>query len=216
MFYTIYKTTNNINGKIYIGKHQTKDIKDSYIGSGKHLQNAIIKYGADNFTKEILFVFDSESEMNAKEAELVTEEFVKEHNNYNLCPGGQGGFGHINGNNLNGKPFRDDAQLQKNASVLGAKSTNKRLKDDSAFYDNWRKSLQGRLPTIGTTGKRFSEETKDKMSKSKIGNKNSQFGTMWITNGIENKKIKEENIIPEGWYKGRKFLASPQVWTRLS
>jgi hypothetical protein len=37
------------------------------------------------------------------------------------------------------------------------------------------------------------------------GSKNSQFGTMWITNGIENKKIKKDlDIIPEGWYKGRR------------
>jgi hypothetical protein len=37
------------------------------------------------------------------------------------------------------------------------------------------------------------------------GSKNSQYGTMLITNGQENKKIKKEvDIIPEGWYKGRK------------
>ena len=35
MFYTIYKITNKINGKIYIGKHQTKDPYDLYYGSGK-------------------------------------------------------------------------------------------------------------------------------------------------------------------------------------
>lgn len=37
------------------------------------------------------------------------------------------------------------------------------------------------------------------------GEKNSQFGSMWITNGTENKKIKKVDIIPEGWYKGRKM-----------
>jgi len=37
-----------------------------------------------------------------------------------------------------------------------------------------------------------------------VGNKNSQYGTMWITDGKENKKIKKESLIPEGWYKGRK------------
>ena len=35
------------------------------------------------------------------------------------------------------------------------------------------------------------------------GPKNSQFGTMWITNGTENKKTKKIDNIPEGWYKGR-------------
>lgn len=39
------------------------------------------------------------------------------------------------------------------------------------------------------------------------GAKNSQYGSMWITNGIENKKIKAIDTIPEGFYKGRKINA---------
>ena len=37
------------------------------------------------------------------------------------------------------------------------------------------------------------------------GPKNSQYGTFWITNGVDNSKAKSENDIPEGWYKGRKM-----------
>ena len=74
MYYTIYKTTNLINGKIYIGKHQTSNLNDSYLGSGKGIKNAVKKYGRENFRKDILFVFESEKEMNAKEKELITEE----------------------------------------------------------------------------------------------------------------------------------------------
>jgi len=37
------------------------------------------------------------------------------------------------------------------------------------------------------------------------GNKNSQFGTCWITNGTENKKIKKNSKIPEKWELGRKI-----------
>lgn len=33
--------------------------------------------------------------------------------------------------------------------------------------------------------------------------KNSQYGTMWITDGTANQKIKKEDVIPEGWRKGR-------------
>lgn len=101
MHYTIYKITNKINGKIYIGKHQTNDLNDDYMGSGKRLASAIKKHGIDNFEKEILFDFDNEEEMNAKESELVTEDFVKKDTNYNLCPGGQGGWGYINSQGLN-------------------------------------------------------------------------------------------------------------------
>ena len=56
------------------------------------------------------------------------------------------------------------------------------------------------------TGKKHSDETKRKIGLKNsmyTGPKNSQFGTMWITNGTENKKIKSIDLIPEGWYKGR-------------
>ena len=102
VFFTIYKITNQINEKIYIGKHQTFTLDDGYMGSGKYLRNAIDKYGIENFKKEILFVFDNEQDMNAKEKELVTEEFVDRRDTYNLCPGGLGGFGYINRNGMQG------------------------------------------------------------------------------------------------------------------
>ena len=53
MHFIIYKTTNHFNGKIYIGKHRTYNLDDDYLGSGKHLQRAIEKHGANNFKKEI-------------------------------------------------------------------------------------------------------------------------------------------------------------------
>lgn len=56
-------------------------------------------------------------------------------------------------------------------------------------------------------GKKHTIETKKMMSIAKkgmgLGDKNSQFGTCWITDGINNKKIKKGNIIPDGWKKGR-------------
>lgn len=44
--YYLYKTTNLINHKYYIGVHYSEDIdNDDYLGSGKHLKSAIKKYG---------------------------------------------------------------------------------------------------------------------------------------------------------------------------
>ena len=94
-FFTIYKTTNLINGKFYIGAHKTKEINDQYLGSGKNLNRAIKKYGKNNFKKEILFIFDNEKEMFAKEKELVNEEFVNKVDTYNIKTGGHGSFSHI-------------------------------------------------------------------------------------------------------------------------
>lgn len=91
MKYTIYQTTNTLNKKIYIGKHQTENVDDDYFGSGLLLEKDIKKYGKENFKKEILFIFDNENEMNLKEKELVTEDFIKQNDNYNLAVGGEGG-----------------------------------------------------------------------------------------------------------------------------
>lgn len=91
MKYTIYKTTNDIDGKFYYGKHQTENPNDSYLGSGVRLERAISKYGREHFHKEVLFVFDTEEEMNAKEREIITEELISNPNCYNMTFGGEGG-----------------------------------------------------------------------------------------------------------------------------
>jgi len=91
-FYYVYKITNKLNNKIYIGCHQTKKLDDGYMGSGKYINRAYEKYGVENFSKEILnFYPDSESIFNA-EAMIVSKEFIQEDSNYNLATGGRGGY----------------------------------------------------------------------------------------------------------------------------
>jgi len=90
-FYTIYKTTNIINGKFYYGKHVTASLDDGYLGSGNLLKLAIKKYGRKNFIKEILFVFDNKTDMNNKEKEIINETILNDKNCYNIAIGGQGG-----------------------------------------------------------------------------------------------------------------------------
>lgn len=91
LYYTVYKTTNIVTGKIYIGKHQTSRPNDRYLGSGKAILAAIKKYGPKNFTKEVLFIFETEQEMNDKEKEIVTADFIATEYNYNKGIGGEGG-----------------------------------------------------------------------------------------------------------------------------
>lgn len=88
MFYTIYKISNLLDGKIYIGSHKTKKLDDKYMGSGKYLKSAQKKYGMDNFKKEILLSLTIRKRYMLKEAELVNEEFLVTENTYNLKVGG--------------------------------------------------------------------------------------------------------------------------------
>lgn len=85
----IYKTTNLINGKIYIGQSINDDPK--YLGSGVFLKNAIEKHGKKNFIKEIIDNTDSVDELNEKEIYWI-EKYNSTNKNigYNLCSGGKG------------------------------------------------------------------------------------------------------------------------------
>lgn len=87
----VYKTTNLINNKIYIGVHETDNLEDGYLGTGRMITRAIKKYGRKNFKREILFIFDRQDEAYEKEKELVTESFINNPNTYNLAMGGWGG-----------------------------------------------------------------------------------------------------------------------------
>jgi len=90
--YIIYKTINLSNNKYYIGKHKTTNIDDGYLGSGIALKNAIKKHGKETFIKQILFVMETEYDMNIKERELVNEYVIADPLSYNMRLGGVGGF----------------------------------------------------------------------------------------------------------------------------
>lgn len=158
MFYTIYKTTNIINGKFYIGKHKTKNLNDGYMGSGKLLKRAIKKYGIENFYREILHVCESEKQMNALEKILVVPDAEI---NYNLCPGGHGGFGYLNETGLN--------NVGKNQKEIGSKIS-KALKGRSFPHlsTQMKERHKAGLVRYDTfTGRKHSDETKRKISEAR-------------------------------------------------
>lgn len=142
MKYLIYKITNKINGKIYIGAHKMTADSDNYMGSGKHLKLAQAKYGIENFLKEVIYEFDTKEEMYQKESELVTEEFVKRSDTYNLKVGGEGGWDWINSgavSKFHGKHHTDETKqkLRERASKYRHTDESKtKLKENSWFRTN--------------------------------------------------------------------------------
>jgi hypothetical protein len=210
MFYYLYEIRNNLNGKIYVGVHKTKNMNDGYMGSGKVIQSAIKKYGIENFTKTILEVFESSEEMFAREKEVVTEEYLARDDVYNLRRGGHGGWDYINREGLNYKGYnsvrdRNTAispfKLGHEFGKLGGLSTKKQHPTHSSDI-----AKRGHLEGWFGFNINHTKETIEKMSgprEASKGEKNSQFGTMWITNEVESIKIKKIDSIPEGWRKGR-------------
>jgi hypothetical protein len=110
----------------------------------------------------------------------------------NLKVGGEGGW-HKYANDAFKEKLKDPEYKNWFVERCGSKETFKRL------------IKEGKIKPHDWTGKKHKEETIKKFRESKIGHgigeKNSQYGTFWITNGTINKKTKSE--IPEGWYKGR-------------
>lgn len=99
-YYGIYKITNLVNGKMYIGQHITSDLDDGYMGSGLVIRRAIKKYGAENFRKEWLTFCEDEEELNYMERVFVDETWLSRSDTYNLRLGGEGGWWYINKHNL--------------------------------------------------------------------------------------------------------------------
>ncbi len=88
----VYRTTNLINGKIYIGQHSTNNLKDGYKGSGVLINKAFSKYGKDNFKFEIIEFSDSREYLDEIEKNIIKEQKALDSGvGYNIHQGGLGG-----------------------------------------------------------------------------------------------------------------------------
>lgn len=196
MKYYLYRITNLVNGKIYVGVHKTKNESDGYMGSGKVIKAAIAKHGVENFQKEILEYFDSAAEMYEREKEFVTQEFLDRDDVYNLRRGGFGGFDYINS-------YLTSEDRKRFGSMTDTSHGNKESARLFRLDPSRQQQLKdARKNSSAFKGKIHTEATKEKMRKSKnVGISNSQYGTFWITNGNINRKCLD--TIPEGWKRGR-------------
>lgn len=93
MYGYIYKTTNIINGKIYIGQKKSNVfLGNKYLGSGKYLRCAIKHYGTDNFIVEML-----DSSSSAKNLDELEKLYIQKFNSTNKDIGYNIAFGAVGG-----------------------------------------------------------------------------------------------------------------------
>lgn len=232
----IYKITNTINGKCYIGKslnieHRLREHKRNS-HSNEHLQNAMKKYGIDNFTFEVLEECTKE-EYDERERYWIS--YYKSRNKeygYNIMPGGESnpGWNHtketrqkmsMNHNksghhNYNrGKIWINNGNQDK---LVYPNELNNYLSNgwDLGATDEFRNTMRKTVSRDKNPfyGKHHSDKTKQMYSEMFSGEKHPQYGMIWITNGSEEVKINPNDIDKyKGYHKGRLPSSSKmRIW----
>lgn len=171
----IYKTTNLINGKFYVGQDSKND--PNYLGSGDNIKKAIKKYGKDNFKKDILEVCINQDELNDREIYWIRELNAIE-DGYNILIGGYGGphfKGHSHSDETKEK-MREKWRLRKEDPDFVHNMTGyKHSKETKEKYSRDRK---GKLvgEKNGMYGKTHTPEARKKMSNPQYGPDNGMYG----------------------------------------
>ena len=152
----IYKTTNNINNKQYVG-YKTKSVKSTlnYYGSGKYLKRAINKYSKENFTKTILYRdIKSFTKLCHLERECIRL-FDTFNNGYNLTKGGEGTLGR-----KHTLEYKKYMSLLNTGKKLSKKTIEKNRQNKLEYYKTHDNSMKD---------KKHTKEARKKMSEAKKG-----------------------------------------------
>ena len=159
----IYKTTNLVNGRIYIGQHWCDtDEFDGYLGSGVSLTNENKRYVRKNFKRETLRVCDTQLQLDAWEMLYIKKfDSANKKIGYNILPGSANKFG-------SGSPML--------IPEVAAK-VSRSLKDIQGSSGSDERIHQKRQMTLDNTDykKRISQTLKGRYA----GEKNPNYGNYW-------------------------------------
>ena len=204
--YYIYRITNKINSKTYIGQHKYKKLNDSYMGSGIHIKSAIKKYGKENFEKEILeFDIPNVDLANDWEQMYILFERAKGKAEYNIANGGKGSAGFHHSEEY--KRLRSEAMKGRRLSEETKRKLSEAMKGKKPSEETKRKLSEAHK------GNHPSEETKRKMSESQKGKKHSEEWSKKISEAMKGnhpseetrKKMSEARKGKTPWNKGKKM-----------
>jgi len=177
----VYKTTNLLNGKVYIG--QDSKNRHTYLGSGILLKKAIKKYGRDNFVKDTVAWCDTKDKLDFLEKFYIDFFKTRVPNGYNLTDGGEGIVGHHHAEETKqkmskaalGKPKTEEAKSRMSQSKKGSyhsEETKQKMSQSHQGHPNYctedgirkmSESLKGHGTTIETKQK-ISESLKQKVN----------------------------------------------------
>jgi hypothetical protein len=197
----IYEIVNLINGKTYYGQRTLPKGRtmegDYYWGSGKLITAAFKKYGQENFKKNILCYGDfDQQQIDQYEKCIIRMMRAVGKAEYNIANGGLWGFPW----SLVPKESLSAGQKRRFNKIEEREKVSKRIKNlwkTEGYKEKHRESQKNGKPnkSIGSKGKHW--KCPEGHSK---GEKNSQFGTHWYTNGQESIKAIE---CPKGYWSGK-------------
>ncbi|WP_407304103.1 GIY-YIG nuclease family protein [Acinetobacter sp.] len=202
-FHYIYKITRD-DGRFYIGMHSTDNLDDGYFGSGKLITRSIKKHGVERHSKEILEFVESRESLKIRERELVCEQTIADKFCMNLQLGGFGGLTtpeHAAKFHKAGYDAMNSSLTAEKRSEVGKKAFAKRRERGTAPTS---------MPSACIEAARHSEKRKVTFAERghAQGERNSQFGTCWVTDGVKPVKIKKEQLdeyLTKGFVRGRKL-----------
>lgn len=151
----VYKTTNLLNGRFYIGVHKGT-VCDSYLGSGIALKRAVKLHGKDNFEREVVLVCESLDDAYELEALIVDQDFVARSDVYNIALGGRGSNDH---------PHSEETKQR----MRKPKSVEHRKAISESKFGRTTSDKHKVAVSLGKTGTSHSEQTKAKMSGTRSG-----------------------------------------------
>lgn len=133
--YLLYRTTNTVNGKYYVGVSNGNN--KWYKGSGTALKNAIKKYGAEKFITEIIETFNTEQEAFCREKQVVNEDMISDHNCYNIKVGGKGGAGQKKTNAHKEKIAKSVKDFQRYRNHTGGRNPAMPFEETLKIYEQY-------------------------------------------------------------------------------
>ena len=201
MYGYIYKTTNLINGKIYIGQHKwdKNHLDENYIGSGKLLNAAIDKYGADKFKVDLIEFCDSLDKLNEREIYWISYyNSTNRQIGYNIATGGNSGQCNIDYIWINNGEI--ERQIYKSNLIPQGY-----IKGRLPFSDEHIIKIcsMDKSYMRGVSNPMHNLEIKKKVANSLKGKNTWTKEFFWVNNGVDEQFISMNSRCPNGYVVGR-------------